>query len=143
MRKIEAQMVCAVRDRLIEDLADWRSGNTEVRTEYGEIQPELTLGQGKVVVVYLHGNKIAEFDTSLNHARACRGLMITDAGWQTATTKSRLNALLGCFYGGMHLCQVKGEWLLNTTPFAGTDWVSFGWRGEDSWVCQQAEALAA
>ena len=141
MRKIEAKMVCAVRDRLTTDLPDWYSGNTAVKTEFEGVQGEP--GFEKSVAVYLFGNKIAAFDAALNHARECRGLMITDAGWQTATTKSRLNALLGCFYGGMHLCQVKGEWLLNTTPFAGMDWVSFGWRGEDSWICQQAERLAA
>ena len=76
---------------------------------------------------------------SLAGVSECRGLRITGCGWQTVTTKSRLNALLACFYGGVGLCQVKGQWLLNSTEFAGTDWVSYGWR--DNWACQQAEAL--
>jgi len=139
MRKIEAQMVCAVRERLLADHKDWKSGNTEVRTEFEGVRG--TPSYGKEVVVYLHGNKIASFDALSNHVREIRGLMITDAGWQTATTKSRLNALLNCFYGGAGICQVNGNWLLNTTEFAGTDWVSYGWL--DNWACQAAQAVAS
>ena len=132
-------MVCAVRERLLADYKDWKSGNTEVRTEFeGVFQ---TPSYEKNVVVYLHGNKIASFDASLNHVRECRGLMITDAGWKTATTKSRLNALLTCFYGGGGICQVNGNWLLNTTEFAGMDWVSYGW--QNNWACQAAQAVAS
>ena len=133
MRKIEAAMVMAVK-AAIEGNGKryWRNGNTDVELKHC---PDL----GQVVVVRLHGNEIAEFDVSLAGVRECRGLRITDAGWQTATTKSRLNALLRCFYGGMDICQVKGQWRLNTTEFAGTDWLSYGW--QDNWHCQQAEAL--
>ena len=139
MRKIEAQMVCAVRERLNADLPDWRSGNTAVRVEREGIAG--TASYERNVRVYLHQNLIAEFNSSLNHARECQGLMVTDAGWQTATTKSRLNALLKCFYRGVGICQVNGDWLLNTTPFAGKDWVSYGWL--DNWACQAAEAVAS
>ena len=38
------------------------------------------------------------------------------------------------------ICQVKGQWLLNSTEFHGTDWVSYGWL--DNWATQQAEALS-
>ena len=133
MRKIEAQMIMAVRDQLNGTRTkEWRSGNTCVRSVFDA-------DLGSVVVVELHGNKIAEFDVSANNVSWARGLQITDAGWQTVTTKSRLNALLSCFYGGRGICQVKGGWLLNSTEFAGTDWVSYGWR--DNWCCQQAEAI--
>ena len=132
MRKIEAAMVMAVRAQLNGETKSWRSGNTVVRNVHdGDL--------GKVVVVELHGNVIAEFDVSADNCREIRGLKITDAGRQTVTTKSRLNALLSCFYGGAGSCQVKGQWLLNTTEFYGTDWVSYGWR--DNRACQQAEAL--
>ena len=126
MRKIEAQMVMAVRDQLNGTRTkEWRSANTCVRSVH---DAQL----GPTVVVELHGNEIAQFTNG-------GMLKITDAGWQTVTTKSRLNALLSCFYGGVGICQVKGVWLLNTTEFAGTDWVSYGWR--DNWQCQQAEAI--
>ena len=133
MRKIEAQMVMAVKAAIEGEHKEWRNGNTVVRNVHDA-------DLGKVVVVELHGNVIAEFDVSLAGVKECRGLRITDAGWQTTTTKSRLNALLRCFYGGMDICQVKGQWRLNTTEFYGTDWVSYGW--QDNWHCQQAEALS-
>ncbi len=137
MRKIEAQMVMAVRDQLSGSEKTWRSGNTEVSTEHRGVHG--TFNYDRDVVVRLHGNEIARFDSMLEGDRAARGLRITDAGWQTNTTKSRLNALLSCFYGGVGICQVKGVWLLNTTEFPGRDWVSYAWR--DNWACQQAEAI--
>ena len=71
MRKIETLMVNAVKAG-----RDWHLGNTRVDvTDYG-------------IAVRLHGHVIAELHTE-DHI-----LWITDAGWQTTTTKSRLNALL-------------------------------------------------
>jgi hypothetical protein len=137
MRKIEAQMIMAVRDQLSGSEKTWRSGNTEVSTEHAGIYG--TFNYERDVVVRLHDNEIARFDSMLHGDRTTRGLRITDAGWQTVTTKSRLNALLDCFYEGQGINQVKGVWLLNSTEFAGTDWVSYGWR--DNWACQQAEAI--
>jgi hypothetical protein len=137
MRKIEAQMVMAVRDQLSGSEKTWRSGNTEVTTEHSGVHG--TADYCRRVVVRLHDNVIARFDTADNNIREARGLEITDAGWQTVTTKSRLNALLDCFYGGQGINQVKGVWLLNSTRFVGTDWLSYGWR--DNWHCQQAEAI--
>ena len=99
MRKIEAAMVNAVRNG-----RDWRSGNTSVDvTDHG-------------VTVRLHGNKIAQLDTD-NQI-----LWVTDAGWQTTTTKSRLNALLQGVTGGRgHIYQKDFIWHLTrgldaTTP---------------------------
>ena len=92
MRKIEQTMVNAVNNG-----RDWRSGNTSVDvTDHG-------------VVVRLHGNKIAQLDTE------DRILWITDAGWQTTTTKSRLNALLaGVTAGRASIHQSKFVWYLTT-----------------------------
>ena len=138
MRKVEAQMVMAVRDAINGSEKGWRCGNTSVRVEHEGIHGKAYYRRS--VVVELHGNEIARFDSALNYTRDCRGLRITDAGWQTATTKSRLNALLACFYKGQSIRQVRGQWLLNSTEFTGgTDWVSYGWL--DNWHCQQAEAL--
>jgi hypothetical protein len=134
MRKIEAAMVLAVK-AAIEGNGEryWRNGNTEVELKHC---PDL----GQVVVVSLHGNVIAEFDVSLAGVRECRGLRITDAGWQTTTTKSRLNALLQCFAEGSCLYQKKGQWFApDATEWWGTFWLAYGWR--DGWFCQQAEAL--
>jgi len=69
MRKIETQMCSAIQSN-----KNWRSGNTEVITNDG------------LSTVYLHGNKIALVDDT--------SLTVFDGGWQSNTTKSRLNALI-------------------------------------------------
>ena len=72
MRKIESQMCAAIKaDK------NWSSGNTQVVTNDG------------VSTVYLHGNKIAMVDDTT--------MTIFDGGWQSNTTKSRLNALCSEF----------------------------------------------
>ena len=68
MRKIEKQMIEAINQN-----KNWSSGNTQVVTNMG------------VSTVYLHGNKIALVDDT--------SMTIFDGGWQSNTTKSRLNAL--------------------------------------------------
>ena len=78
MRKIEAQMCAAVQSN-----KDWQSANTSVHFD-----PETG-----VSVVRLHGNKIAEVDDT--------SMTIFDGGWQTTTTKSRLNALINEFCNGV------------------------------------------
>ena len=70
MRKIEQQMCAAVQSNI-----DWKSKNTSVHFD-----PETG-----VSVVRLHGNKIAEISDN--------DMTIFDGGWQSVTTKSRLNAL--------------------------------------------------
>ncbi len=69
MRQIEKRMCAAVRER-----RNWKESNTEVRRVEG--------GTG----VYLHGNNIATFYD--NGER-----FFSLAGWNTVTTRSRLNAL--------------------------------------------------
>lgn len=74
MRKIESQMIAAIKSE-----TDWKSGNTKVVNFFND-------GDKCVVSsVFLHDNLIAEVtDTDMT---------IYDGGWQTTTTKSRLNAL--------------------------------------------------
>ena len=59
--------------KAIQSNKNWSSGNTQVVTNMG------------VSTVYLHGNKIAMIDDT--------SMTIFDGGWQSNTTKSRLNAL--------------------------------------------------
>ncbi len=72
MRKIESQMCAAVQSN-----KNWSSGNTQVITE------------DNISKVYLHGNHIATIDDD--------SMTIFDGGWQSNTTKSRLNALCDAF----------------------------------------------
>jgi hypothetical protein len=74
MRKIETQMNAAIQSN-----ANWSSGNTAVYFDE-------TSG---VSVVRLHGNKIAEVGDDY--------MTIFDGGYQSVTTKSRLNALINEF----------------------------------------------
>ena len=83
MRKIETQMIAAVHGN-----KNWSSRNTQVVTNDG------------VSTVYLHGNKIAEVGDDF--------LKLFDGGWQTNTTKSRLNALLSEFG---YTCGTKQEYI--------------------------------
>ncbi len=70
MRKIESQMCQAVQQNI-----NWSSGNTTVT-----IDKETNTSS-----VYLHGNLIATVTDN--------DMTIYDGGWQSVTTKSRLNAL--------------------------------------------------
>ena len=78
MRKIEKQMIAASKSE-----TDWKCGNTKVVNFFND-------GDKCVVTsVFLHDNLIAEItDTDM---------MIFDGGYQSVTTKSRLNALCSEF----------------------------------------------
>ena len=69
MRKIETQMIQAIQQN-----KNWSSGNTSVVTN-----------DNNESLVYLHGNHIATVTDD--------NMTIYDGGWQSTTTKSRLNAL--------------------------------------------------
>ena len=93
MRKIETQMIAAVHGN-----KNWSSGNTQVVTNDG------------VSTVYLHGNKIAMIDDD--------SMTIFDGGWQSVTTKSRLNALCDEFcIAGEGVFQKDFKWFVR--KFAG------------------------
>ena len=89
MRKVEEQMNQAIRYR-----RNWAGSNTMVRV-YKE-----------VIEVFLHGNHIASVDTATNN------LTLFDGGWQSNTTKSRLNALLDEFAYGTRVFQKQFEWFV-------------------------------
>ena len=62
-------------NKAICDYRHWQSGNTEVIADHDGVSR-----------VYLHGNKIAEIGDDF--------VTLFDGGWQSNTTKSRLNAIL-------------------------------------------------
>lgn len=73
---------------------DWKNGNTQV------------INEGDVTNVFLHGNLIARIGETW--------LELFDGGWQSNTTKSRLNAILaehGC--GDERVFQKNFQWFLN------------------------------
>jgi hypothetical protein len=93
MRKIEQQMIAAIKGN-----TDWKCDNTEVINIEG------------VSFVYLHGNQIATIDDD--------SLTLFDGGYQSKTTKSRLNALLSefgytCGTKREYVFQKQFEWFVN------------------------------
>ena len=95
MRKIEMEMNSAIRYR-----KNFSKANTSVRCFK-------TNGVTTDVDVFLHGNHIASLDTASNQ------LTIKDGGWQSVTTKSRLNALLDEFAPSMGIFQKDWVWYLS------------------------------
>jgi len=88
MRKIETQMNAAIQAN-----QDWKSGNTQVITIEG------------VSFVYLYGNQIATIDDD--------SMTIFDGGFQSVTTKSRLNALCDEFcVAGEGVFQKNYKWFV-------------------------------
>ena len=108
MRKIEQQMNEAILNR-----KDFFKGNTSVENY-------ITETGAREAVVTLHGNHIATVGETLQ---------ICDAGWQTVTTKSRLNALCNEFAEGCYVFQKNFDWFLgdadgNVLPFPTEEFVT-------------------
>ena len=95
MRKIEQDMNTAIRYR-----RNMSKQNTSVRCFK-------TNGVTTDIDVFLHGNHIASLDT------ATHKLTIKDGGWQSVTTKSRLNALLDEFVPDMGIFQKNWQWFVS------------------------------
>ena len=90
MRKIEAKMNKAMRHFL-----PFSSGNTTVVQHRNEME------------VFLHGNHIATL------CKISMDLRLFDGGWQSNTTKSRLNALCSEFAVGHGVFQKNWEWFIS------------------------------
>ena len=103
MRKIEVRMVAAALtgDRM-------KYGNTEVVTRTRED------GQ-RVTSVYLHDNLIAQ--------NGVTGWGFSLRGWNTPTTRSRVNALLKGLGVPGRVCTIKGRAHFNGKPIGHHDWV--------------------
>ena len=91
MRLIEEQMCNAVANK-----NDWRKDNTEVMYSPSR----------DVCCVYLHKNLIATIDNNT--------VEVYDGGWQSVTTKSRLNALINGLCDGYNqsIYQKQFEWFI-------------------------------
>lgn len=99
MRVIERKMVAAIQNG-----RSMRNGNTEVRCNDG----------GKWCVL-LHGNLIADGDAT--------SFSFTLAGWNTPTTRSRVNALLRAFTpnGGVYCRKFVPHY--NDQEIGSNEWV--------------------
>ena len=107
MRKIESQMNTAIRNGV-----NWSSNNSSV------------VSDGNVSKVYLHGNHIATVTTIAGKYN--KEIHLFDGGYQSNTTKSRLNAILSEFGLGMEkVFQKQWDWYVNVNTGNGMRVVDF------------------
>ena len=92
MRKIERAMNFAISNK-----ANWSSSNTQV--SYND--------STNCSSVFLHGHNIATVDHSTNAVK------VSSCGWQTVTTKSRLNAILSEVKYGCSVFQKQWNWYVS------------------------------
>ena len=96
----------------IQNSVDWQSGNTAVIHSPGDAI------NGPVSHVFLHGNKIAEVGDNF--------IRLFDGGWQSNTTKSRLNAILEAHGDkGDRVFQKNFDWFVSINTRQGMTTVPF------------------
>ena len=100
MRKIERQMQSAICN--LGNGESWSKSNTRVeKNDEGDTS------------IYLHNNRIA-FVESVGG-----DITLSSCGWDTPTTKSRLNAILDTFLHGFHVWQRDFTWYIGNTGNCG------------------------
>ena len=92
MRQIEKQMNFALSNK-----GNWSKDNT--RVEFNE--------STNCSTVFLHGHSIATYDHAL------KAIKISSCGWETNTTKSRLNAILSEVKYGCGVFQKNFDWFVS------------------------------
>ena len=116
MRVTEARVIRAIRKGLLDPTYDgrlYKSGNTEVLSVHEGIYG--THNYNHCIEIYLHNNNIATLEADNGR------LTIRDCGWQTVTTKSRLNCLLRALVGPGHgIYQKNFSWFFNDRPWEGS-----------------------
>ena len=101
MRKIERQMNFAISNK-----ADWSSSNT--RVEYNNLS--------NCSSIYLHGHQIAVVDHNL------KAVKLSSCGYETTTTKSRLNAILDEVKYGCRVFQKNWDWFVSYNDQTASFW---------------------
>ena len=101
MRKIERQMNFAISNK-----ADWKGVNTKV----------LYNNSTNCSTIYLHGHQIAAVDHNL------KAVKLSSCGYETTTTKSRLNAILDEFKYGCRVFQKNWNWFVSYNNQTASFW---------------------
>ena len=101
MRQIERQMNSAISNK-----ADWCSSNTQV-----SFNSNTNCSQ-----IYLHGHQIATYEHNL------KAVKLSSCGYQTNTTKSRLNALLEEVKYGCRVFQKQFDWFVSYNDQTASFW---------------------
>ena len=105
MRKIETAMVAAIREAIADPYCSgpiFRQSNTTVfQTGNGAIR---TPNFSRWIEVILYETVVALIEPQAGR------LSLYSGGFRTATTKSRLNAILESMGDGFYIAQNKGQW---------------------------------
>ena len=101
MRKLERQMNFAVSNK-----GNWSGSNTQVNYN----------SNTNCSSIYLHGHLIATFDHNL------KAVKLSSCGYQTNTTKSRLNALLEEVKWGCKVFQKNWDWFVSYNDQTASFW---------------------
>ena len=101
MRKIERQMNFAISNK-----GNWSSSNT--RVEYNDLS--------NCSSIYLHGHQIATYDHNL------KAVKLSSCGYETVTTKSRLNAILQEVKYGCSVFQKQWNWFVSYRDETASFW---------------------
>ena len=101
MRKLERQMNMAITHK-----TDWSGSNTQVN--YNE--------STNCSSVRLHGHLIATFDHNL------KAVKLSSCGYETNTTKSRLNAILDEVKWGCRVFQKQFNWFVSYNNQTASFW---------------------
>ena len=101
MRKLERQMNFAISNK-----SDWCGSNTQVNYN----------SNTNCSSIYLHGHQIATVDHNL------KAVKLSSCGYQTVTTKSRLNAILDEVKYGCSVFQKNFNWFVKYNDQVASFW---------------------
>ena len=101
MRKLERQMNFAISNK-----GNWSGSNTQVTYN----------NSTNCSSIYLHGHLIATFDHNL------RAVKLDSCGYETVTTKSRLNAILEEVKYGCKVFQKNFNWFVSYNNQTASFW---------------------
>ena len=101
MRKLERQMNFAISNK-----ADWSGSNTQVNYN----------SNTNCSSIYLHGHQIATVDHNL------KAVKLSSCGYETRTTKSRLNAILQEVKYGWSVFQKNFNWFVSYRDETASFW---------------------
>ena len=101
MRKLERQMNFAISNK-----GNWKGSNTQV--EYNS--------NTNCSSIYLHGHQIATYDHNT------QAVKLSSCGYETRTTKSRLNAILQEVKSGCSVFQKNWDWFVKYNDQVASFW---------------------
>ena len=101
MRKLERQMNFAISNK-----SDWSGSNSQVTNN----------NSTNCSSIHLHGHLIATFDHNL------RAVKLDSCGYETVTTKSRLNAILEEVKYGCKVFQKNFDWFVSYNGETASFW---------------------